>query len=416
MGHLVYPGAEHSRFTHSLGVFNFARRIIDKLLCRHWDDPDIYEELKRNTDAITAAALLHDVGHGPFSHVFERVFREEGGDVKTHDEWTCDILRDTQSELHQRLAEVDGVTVDEVCGLISDSAPGPRQPYLKDIVSSQLDADRMDYLLRDSLMTGSRYGQFDSEWILNALVIAEPPLGAPPVKKLCLDARKGTGAIEGLLFARLLMYTYVYGHKAVRAYEAELIQTLRLALTLKDQLPPDTPEPVRKLLEGEGKLSINDYLMLDDDVVWWALRGWAAWDGNVPGNEQDGRSLARHALRLVRRHQPWATVKLDENQFIRAGKFVKNLENECNPLRFECFIDRFEDLPYKDYRYLRHEESDEEQAFYREIFIVDSGNPPKRLSELAANSPVLSALMTEREVCRFHYDREKKKDFSGLLA
>ena len=168
LAHLAYPGAEHSRFTHSLGVFNFARRIIRKLQHRHGVGSDVWKDLEQHERVIKAAALLHDLGHGPFSHVFERVLKTEGTNYKRHDDWTCAILRDRTTEAHQKLGDLDP---EQLCGLISDSAARPPEPYLKDIVSSQLDADRMDYLLRDSLMTGSEYGRFDSEWILNALVI-----------------------------------------------------------------------------------------------------------------------------------------------------------------------------------------------------------------------------------------------------
>jgi HD superfamily phosphohydrolase len=162
LAHFAYPGAEHSRFTHSLGVFNFARRMIRKLQLRHSLDETILNDLEAHERTIKAAALLHDLGHGPFSHVFERVLTEVCKNAMKHDEWSCRILRDEQTEVHQKLVE-HNVDIESVCGLISDSAEPPREPYRKDIVSSQLDADRMDYLLRDSWMTGSKYGRFDSE-------------------------------------------------------------------------------------------------------------------------------------------------------------------------------------------------------------------------------------------------------------
>lgn len=203
LAHFVYPGAEHTRFTHSLGVFNFARRIIQQLLQRHEADTDLCRELREESTIIKAAALLHDVGHGPFSHVFERVFAEEESGLKEHDDWTCDILRDPSTEIHKVLAKVCPDRIDDVCSLISDSGPVRRDLYVKDIVSSQLDADRMDYLLRDSLMTGSRYGQYDSEWVLNALAIGNLCVAGTSAKKLCLDVSKGHGRGRGVALCEI---------------------------------------------------------------------------------------------------------------------------------------------------------------------------------------------------------------------
>ncbi|MCH8241143.1 MAG: HD domain-containing protein [Planctomycetes bacterium] len=414
LAHFVYPGAEHTRFVHSLGVFNFARRMIDKLVERHRDDDEIREQIQGNSASIKAAALLHDIGHGPFSHVFERVFKAEDSSYQSHEDRSCEILRDTDTEIGRVLKGLGGVDVDIVCCLISGEEGPPPEPYLKDIVSSQLDADRMDYLLRDSLMTGSRYGQFDSEWILNALAIGQPRLGDRRVKKLCLDARKGTGAIEGFLFARRLMLEHVYGHRTTRAYEAELIQTLRLAVLLCDTLPDDMPEPVKNLLAKQGKVTTKEYLMLDDEVFWWALRRWAAWSGKAPNKGSLQESLKRHALRLVRRSVPWKTEEFDLPRIASAKALLRHLEKEKSPLLFECHVDRLVDLPYKDTRYFSREEFDDEEAFFREIFLIRRDNSTIPLSKIP-DLPILEGLTKQLVVYRFHYNREFSKEFAGLM-
>jgi len=402
LAHYVYPGAEHTRFTHSLGVFNFARRIIDKLVERHGKKSEIGKELSSKSASIKAAALLHDIGHGPFSHLFERVFKREDGILPSHEGRSCQILRHRDTEVGQVLRKInkrdDGVSVNVrlVCSLISSEEDPPPDPYLKDIVSSQLDADRMDYLLRDSLMTGSRYGQFDSEWILNALTIRDLGLGTPSVKKLCLDQSKSIGAIEGMLFARLLMYHYVYGHKKIRAYGAKLIQTLRLALLLKDVLPPDTPEPVRNLLVKEGDVPVKDYLLLDDEVLWWALRRWAVWE-NLPEVKGDlAGALKRHALRVVRRHKPWCTVMIENVKSIAAaGNLIQDLGED--PLRFECYVDNLADLPYKPYGHMRREGRDDMQALHAEISVVNAAGEVVPLSEVR-ESHIVEALEKDQKL------------------
>jgi HD superfamily phosphohydrolase len=416
LAHLAYPGAEHSRFVHSLGVFDVARRMIRKLLHRHSEDPAIREELAQNMKTIKTAALLHDLGHGPFSHVFERAFGDNGGSLPKHDEWTCRILRDMDPDIEVSASlRKQGISIDDVCSLISDDEPPPREPYLRDIVSSQLDADRVDYLMRDSLMTGSRYGLFDAEWILNALVIAEPRIGDRSVKKLCLDASKGTGAIEGLLFARLQMYHYVYGHKTTRAYEAELVQTLRLAMRLSTQLPDETPAPVRTVLEKKGALTNKEYLLLDDEVMWWAIRRWASWvPPTTVAHASFATALKEHSLRLVRRHEPWRHRPIPSGEpLLAATRLYQRLVEKDDPLQYECFVDTLADLPYKDYRHYQLAGGGNERSFFQEIFVVRNG-VAERLSK-SENTPILEGLTREVEVCRFYFNRKFEKEFTGQL-
>lgn len=414
MAHFAYPGAEHSRFVHSLGVFDVARRMIRKLLHRHDDEPAVRDELKRNMKTIKTAALVHDLGHGPFSHVFERVFRESGAKVPKHDAWSCKIIRDEETEIHGVLVS-HGIYLDEVCSLISDDEVPPQHPYLKDIVSSQLDADRMDYLLRDSLMTGSKYGQFDAEWILNALVLADVALADRKVTKLCLDASKGTGAIEGLLFARAQMHRYVYGHKTTRAYEAELVQTLRLALRVGRELPDDTPQPVRVLFEKKGDVAIKEYLLLDDEVLWWAFRRWAASDVAAPRARWSAlAALKKHSLRLVRRQTPWSQVPVGKGEpMFAAIQLLERLASEDNPLQYECFVDTLEELPYKDFQHYQRGGKGTESSFFNEIHIVDK-EKAQRLSSLTEGSPVLEGLSRRTDFCRFYFNREFEREFAGL--
>src|SRR5690242_14896099 len=155
MASLAYPGADHSRYSHSLGVMQTARRIVEQL-CRSFY---IAEE---DQLLCLAAALVHDLGHGPFSHVFERVSGVH------HEHLTNRVISDPRSEVYQILADFSPELPGEVAQLMGG---GARHTFFCDILSSQLDADRFDYLLRDNLMTGSRYGDYDLEWLLHALTI-----------------------------------------------------------------------------------------------------------------------------------------------------------------------------------------------------------------------------------------------------
>lgn len=414
--HFVYPGAEHTRFAHSLGVFNFARRMIEGLRSR--STRGVSNELKNNARIIKAAALLHDIGHGPFSHVFERVFDDEH--TVDHEQWTCKILLNDSTEVAEVLRK-RGIDAKQVVALVCDAPPDgvdpPAHPYLKDIVHSQLDADRMDYLLRDSLMTGSRYGDFDSEWILNVLTLGETQSRPKKVRKLCLDLTKGTGALEKLLHARLLMTKYVYGHKTTRAYEAELVRTLQLAGILAKVLPKDTPPPVREVLERCGQVGMKDYLMLDDEVIWWALRRWAKWSEPPRGGDpQLVETLRRHSLRLVRRSKPWITVPLTDGEMLRgAAALDKELRRDQeNPLRHECYLDTMTTWPYKDPAAAVRAGADLEQAYFEDIHVL-KGKRAVPIQE-AEDTPILGALAVPWEQRRFHYDREFDKEFRRLIT
>ena len=151
----TYQGAEHSRFTHSIGVMHLMTRVLG-LLGSHHAISDESRVVGR------AGALLHDLGHGPFSHVIEKVFGFH------HEDWTCRIVLDETTEVNRVLRAFDG-HLPEKLALLYKHNYSPA--FVSQLVSSQLDCDRMDYLLRDSLMTGAKYGVFDSEWVLHTLKI-----------------------------------------------------------------------------------------------------------------------------------------------------------------------------------------------------------------------------------------------------
>src|SRR5262245_59157379 len=155
MASLAYPGADHSRYSHSLGVMETARKIIDQLRRSFY--------ISEETETIClAAALLHDLGHGPFSHVFERVTGIH------HEDHTRRVILDPDSDVNRTLVEHDPALPQKIDDFLHCR---PSRTFICDILSSQLDADRLDYLLRDNLMTGSRYGGYDLRWLLVSMTI-----------------------------------------------------------------------------------------------------------------------------------------------------------------------------------------------------------------------------------------------------
>ncbi|HSM14827.1 MAG TPA: HD domain-containing protein [Thermoanaerobaculia bacterium] len=213
----VYPGAEHSRFSHVLGAMHLAGRVFDALAEK---DPlrlgQAEAELERRR--VRAAALLHDIGHAPFSHSAEDRF-EEGID---HEEMTRRLLASDEIRgIFDRRG--DGVSVDDVRGLLAGQVT-PARRYLAQIVSGELDVDKMDYLLRDSLFCGVRYGVYDLDRLIETLTtIRDPESGATG---LGID-EGGVHAVEALILARYYMFTQVYFNVTGKALEHHLTEWLR---------------------------------------------------------------------------------------------------------------------------------------------------------------------------------------------
>ncbi len=190
----VYHTAEHTRFSHSLGVYEIVRRMVKEI-------EEIAQQLSDyDKCAVMLAGLLHDIGHGPFSHAFEAVSSCH------HEQFTQDILLGN-SEVHQILAEADERLPKEVADIIGYRH---RNDLLNQLVSGQLDADRMDYLLRDAYFTGTSYGTFDMERILRTIRVHGSHLA---VKE------SGIHSVEDYIMARYHMYWQVYLHPVARSYE-----------------------------------------------------------------------------------------------------------------------------------------------------------------------------------------------------
>src|SRR3954470_5020996 len=172
---LVYPGAEHSRFGHALGAFHIAQRVTRRL--------ELAPELARQ---VKIAALLHDVGHGPFSHAWEHVFA--GHD---HERWGARIVGEDR-ELNSALERLEpGLPAT----LRAFGGKGYKPHFARKLVSSQLDVDRLDYLLRDGHYSGAGYATYDLDWIIHAIQVA-PIRGGDDALDLVVDYRRGMYAVE----------------------------------------------------------------------------------------------------------------------------------------------------------------------------------------------------------------------------
>ena len=263
---VAFPGAEHSRFSHAIGAAFVMKQLVARLRTLHEALP-FWQRLTaaRARDAM-AAALLHDLGHGPLSHLFEDALPE----TPHHETWTERILLDDATDVHRILRDTDPAMPARLAELVHgrDSLP-----YLASAVSGTFDVDRCDYLLRDAHATGVRYGLFDLDWLLRSLRFStDAGDGAP---SLAIDGAKGLPAIEGFLLARLFMFQQVYLHKATRAAEWMIKRALGRAreLIADGTRLEGTPKALRQAAEG-SEIALSDYLELDDAVLQVALRSW----------------------------------------------------------------------------------------------------------------------------------------------
>jgi HD superfamily phosphohydrolase len=396
---LTFHGAEHTRFSHSVGVAWMAKRVFDALEAAG-QIPLRPKARERARLVGIAAALLHDVGHGPFSHLYEKVFNE-----RRHEEWTRLIVTSRRGEVG-RLLRRAGIEADVLA--VYDRAFRPA--FVSDIVSSQLDADRLDYLLRDSLMTGVAYGQYDLEWILINLRLARR--GRDGDLRLCLSAAKGYHAAEQFVIARYLMYQQVYYHKTARAAE-QMIRTAMQRLVDAHRetatFPDPCPRPIRRLIETRGHLTVEDYHPLDDWLFLSAFQEWAmAPPGRVDPVLRDlcARITARRLFKTVRitsdtRHRAY-TQGLQALQTMFRGRGF-------DP-HYYLLEDDATDLPYRDVAY-----ADRMGRAPEDIGLARDGSIAGYMSERTV-SPLIDSIRNEpRKIHRLCFPAEMRRTVEQKL-
>ena len=376
MAHLAYPGADHSRYSHSLGVMQTARRIIEQL--RRSFPIDEHEET-----VCLCAALLHDLGHGPFSHVFERVSGIH------HEQLTTRVIADPDSDVHRILAGHDRHLPREVCDLMTGGGGGggaggvPRgRAFLCDILSSQLDADRFDYLLRDNLMTGSRYGDYDLEWLLHALTL-DAATGRLAV------TWKGVSAVEAYLQSRYHMYRNVYFHKVVRSAEGMVKLALQRAkrLAVQDRLGwPPREHLVYKALTGR-QLDIDEFTDLDDVSVLHCFKLWTKADDPALA------ALCRGLL-FRRLYKTFDFTQSPDVERVRAAVAAAEVAvaEAGGDAGYDLFYDEPRDTPYESY-------DPDPCGGAADILVLDRAG---RLTPIASLSPLTQSLNRQLMFRRLH--------------
>ncbi len=274
----VYPGAMHTRFEHSIGVMHLASRLFDRLANDERSREILRNEFKVNDDDferrkqfVRLSALLHDVGHGPFSHAAEELFPRKANGEKgriPHEQYSADIIKydiETVIKSHNTSNQL-GLDASGIASLIYGTPTDRVGALLKDIVSGTLDADRMDYLLRDAHHCGVRYGQYDLERIINTVGICEDFEENGEYRIGIND--DGKHAAEGLVIARYMMFTQVYMHKTRAVYDFHFGHCMKELLAQNDGVFPG-PNTAK---------SRNEFLAWDD----WRVLGEIQAGGGGP--------------------------------------------------------------------------------------------------------------------------------------
>jgi len=369
VSNFTYPGADHTRFAHSLGVTHLMMLVLE-----HLERVSDAEKIRKARQALLATALLHDIGHGPFSHLFEPCLGID------HEKWSIAVISDESSCVNQVLRKEDAYLPNHVSDLI-DPKNTKHPAWQRALMSSQLDMDRLDYLRRDSLYTGAGYGHFDWHRILTTVqfIDGDTDLVWPA---------KTAFAIEEYIFARYYMYQNVYLHKTTRGFEQLLQAMWKRANELRqggasvDANPvleqfwkTDKPEP--------GRLEVADYLRVEEFTVLEQIQRWTGHSDKALA-DCARRFLERDGLAMVEPPPPTDALKIDD-----FGEWEPELHKLLKSKGYEepamyCLADRVKGKYRQPYR---EEKEPGDQSAVNTIRVMVEGKPisiGKHLTRLGA--------------------------------
>ncbi|MBM7551815.1 HD domain-containing protein [Thalassobacillus pellis] len=345
--YLTFHGAEHSRFNHSLGVYEIVRRIIYNFEDRpNWNPEDRL--------LILCAALLHDLGHGPFSHSFEKVFKLD------HEDFTQQILLG-DTTINAILKKVENGFPQKVADVINKTY---ENKLIVSLISSQIDADRMDYLQRDAYFTGVSYGHFDMERILRVM---------RPMEDQVVVKESGMHAVEDYIMSRYQMYWQVYFHPVTRSAEVILSKILHRAKELHENDYAFKLKPTHFLSFFAEKPTLKEYLELDEAVTMYYFQIWM---------NEDDPILSDLCERFVNRRL-FKYIEFNPNHQMNEWMELFRLFQKAglNP-DYYLVVDSSSDLPYDFYR-----PGEEEERLPIHLLM-----PNQELKELSRQSEIVESI------------------------
>lgn len=305
VSNITYPGADHSRLVHSLGVVHLMQQVL-----RHLESSTSSEKVKRARQPLLAAALLHDVGHGPFSHLFEPCLGID------HEVWSKATILDEQSQVNKVLRTEDRYLPQHVADLI-DKDNNEHPGWQKALLSSQLDVDRVDYLRRDSLFTGAGYGHFDWFRILTTVQF----YGDDSDGFDLVWPEKSAMAIEEYIFARYYMYQNVYLHKTTRGFEKLLEAMWVRARQLRDGGVDVMLVPALADFWTAKVPTTAQYLRIEEFTVLSQIQAWSS-HSDKPLADLAQRFLNREGFAVVDPPRPQDELTADYTNWEEALRGV----------------------------------------------------------------------------------------------
>jgi HD superfamily phosphohydrolase len=368
----VYPGANHTRFEHSIGVMYLAGKVTE--------NPNVSRLINENeAETVKIAALLHDVGHGPFSHVFEYLLDKELG--KTHEDITQWIIRN--SELKDTLRQ-NGYSPEQVGKLATGKLHRPKKAFLDQIISSAVDVDKQDFIVRDTYHTGAEYGFIDIFRLIHALDVLD--------ENLAIDLG-ALSALESLIIARMESFKSIYFHRVGRAAQIMLARAMERANDDLGLTRFKTPE---------------EYMTMDDYTVWTMLK-------NCRKSAEIIKNLERRKmLKCAYERTFYERDTMISNIFNRETHRRQLQEDIAKKARVEAeaVIIDVPTVPSVPYHHTVLLEPMEIPVFYK---TQSGGKVPQRLSEISKIFETLTGFINILRVYTDEKNREKVSQASSKI-
>ncbi len=402
----TFPTSTHDRFSHSLGVAFLVGEMFDNLKVPEKievltpEGNDIELDKKQLRLLLKLAGLLHDIGHGPFSHAFEKIT-----DVD-HEEMSIRIISNKNGNIFPILKSIDDEILNKYSvDWVKDILNGSFKPiWAKELISSQLDADRIDYLLRDAYMCGVNYASFDIKWLFQNIEIGEIKT-EDNRQGLLINAKKGIHAVEAFIVSRYHMYEQVYFHKTTRGFEVitqKIFERLK-ELIDKGHSPSFLNNNIPDFINDNN--NINAYLALDDFNLLTHFSHWI---------ENSDDSILKSLCESIIYRRPYKMFKEVENNELFNRENYKKLtdifENNSENENYFYFDDQYLNVAYKDNYLLGKKEAKRAEH----IWLKYSNGDLKEFSEV---SPIISSLKNNelrKKRAYIHRDYLEIKNQKGL--
>jgi uncharacterized protein len=379
----VYPSATHNRLSHSLGTMELFGRIFDNI---HKDIRDGSKDELRKIGVATI--LLHDIGHGPMSHVSEQIFKFK------HEPMTTEIIKNTEIADILRHESIEPDTILDLINHTSDE-----NKYISQLISSQLDADRLDYLSRDAYFTGVAFGKIDLERIVRTLKIYH---GGGDIEGYVVSSNKGMEAIESYVLSRHLMYQGVYFHKTTRCFERMIEKVFKRAIVLAGENRLTLPEEFAFL--KTNNFSVNDLIQLDDHAVYNVISQWTKNSDTI---------LKDLANRIINRI-PLKSIPIPTKKLKKYSENLDQIKNKLNNNQFDpdyyLLFDDPSETPYTPYS---PKGADDQTNVITNIFVLNEEGKPEEISQL---SDVVKALAKVQYNFRIYVPEECKSQTLSILG